>query len=150
MPETNAVTVPDLQAAHFAWSVAYGKRAADGVFRRWCVELREAITALWHEAQTTAGADAVTFTVIDQMPAPAREFYLCLIDATECLDELIAAHDPMNTHGRHEALVLIGDALGVLQIDHLRARVEACCRSCRHQVADRTHGAGGSSRAEAQ
>ncbi|MFC9534321.1 hypothetical protein ACFT38_27805 [Streptomyces sp. NPDC056975] len=106
------------------------------------MKLREEITALWHEARTTAGVDAVTFTVIGQMPDPAREFYSNLIDATECLDEMIAAHDPMYIEGRHGPLVLIGDALGVLQVDHLRAQVEACCRVCRHQVADRTHEAG--------
>ncbi|MGW6203669.1 hypothetical protein ACWF9B_08485 [Streptomyces sp. NPDC055089] len=143
MPETNTVTVPDLQAAQFAWSVVYDKRPSDGVFRNWCQKLRIEITTLWQKAEIEAGVDAVTFTVIDQMPAPAREFYSILIDATECLDELIADHDPMYVEGRHAPLVLIGDALGVLQVDRMRTRVEACCRVCRHQVADRLHAEGG-------
>lgn len=43
-------TVPDLTDAHFKWSVAYSKRDADGVFLKWCKELRAAISDLWNAA----------------------------------------------------------------------------------------------------
>ncbi|WP_331726036.1 hypothetical protein [Streptomyces sp. NBC_00470] len=146
MSESNPVTVPDLKDAHFAWQRAHEWVEAGRAFLNCCVKLREAITVLWDEAQTTAGVDGVTFTVIGEMPVEAREFYSILIDATECLDEVIEGLDepargfnPSLAQSRHAPLVLIGDALGVLQVDRLRAQVQACCPTCRHQLAERLH-----------
>ncbi|MGP3777009.1 hypothetical protein ACTWJ8_39870 (plasmid) [Streptomyces sp. SDT5-1] len=132
MPSPQSTTVvPDLNAARFAWSRAYAKRQADGVFRQWCEKLRAAVSDLWDAVPRDSG-QGVTFSVLDRLPPGDRDFYQGLIEATELLDELIESHDPMaEVMRRHAPLIVIGDALGVLTVGHLRAEVDACCFTCR-------------------
>jgi hypothetical protein len=134
---TPTAPVPDCTAALEAWRYAYQKRNADGVFLRALRPLSDAVRALLAAAPT--GGEPLTFTALFRMPQPAQDFYGELIDASECLAELINNHSRERTAYRHAALVLIGDALGALRDDRLTALIGSCrCWECREQFRMRT------------
>lgn len=134
---TPTAPVPDCTVALEAWRHAYLKRNADGVFLRALRPLSDAVRALLAAAPT--GGEPLTFGALHRMPQPAQDFYSELIDASECLAELIHGHDRNRTAYRHAALVLIGDALGALADERLTALIGSCpCRECREQLGIRT------------
>ncbi|MFJ8785699.1 hypothetical protein [Streptomyces sp. NPDC102476] len=135
---TPTALVSDCTAALKAWRYAYEKRNADRVFLRALSPLYEAVGALLAAAST--GGEPLTFGALHRMPQPAQGFYSELIDASECLAELIEDHDPNRMAYRHACLVLIGDALGALRDTRYVAYMAACpCRECRGQLAERPH-----------
>ncbi|MFF8932258.1 hypothetical protein ACF1AO_33900 [Streptomyces longwoodensis] len=134
---TPTAPVPDCAAALEAWRYAYQKRNADGVFLRALHPLSDAVRGLLEAAPT--GGEPLTFSALFRMPQPAKDFYSELIDASECLAELIAGHNRERTAYRHAALVLIGDALGALRDERLAALIGSCpCWECREQLGMRT------------
>ncbi|MFF9192587.1 hypothetical protein [Streptomyces rochei] len=134
---TPTAPIPDCTAAQEAWRYAYLKRNADGVFLRALRPLSDAVRALLAAAPT--GGEPLTFSALFRMPQPAQDFYSELIDASECLAELISNHDRDRTAYRHAALVLIGDALGALRDERLTALIGSCpCWECQEQLRQRT------------
>uniref|UniRef100_UPI003F498F45 hypothetical protein n=1 Tax=Streptomyces chartreusis TaxID=1969 RepID=UPI003F498F45 len=136
-PATQTSPVPDCTAALLAWEDAYHQRDADGAFLRTLEALMGHVRDLLVAAPT--GGGPLTFAAIDRMPQPAQDFYSELTDASESLAELIADHSRFRTAYRHAALVLIGDALGALRDDRLKALIAECeCWECEEQLGERT------------
>lgn len=127
--------IPDCKQAIRAWRYAYEKIVADGVFQRAVGKLAAQITELFE-----AGASGpFTFDTMRGMPRRVQEFYSGLIDAQEALAELLEDRMSDRVMQRHPVMMLVGEALGVLADERVRAWVGGCpCPACRNAVSRAT------------